>query len=128
FEAFILLAINWAPLMKKAEAFNFGLLTVIGTLQAQYLFTARYTAHTTTDHFNNRCIANRLQKCIEFVAGTSNLNDVKRAGDIHDLATKNIYAAFDFCTLCTCRFHFYQHEFALDVRAFGEVYQLNNIN
>src|SRR5690606_37987417 len=79
-------------------------------------------------HFQNGSITHGLQKCVELIAGAHNLDDVQRAGDIHDLATKNIHAAFDFGALGAGGFNLDQHQFTLDVRAFGQVYQLDHVN
>ena len=102
--------------------------TCLKFLKAEHLLASGDTGYTAADYFQNARRANGLNKAVQLFAVTCQLDRVDRAGHIHNLATENVYRAFDLGTLGTSGLQFDQHQLTLDVGTFGQIHQLDDFD
>src|SRR5690606_36202014 len=96
--------------------------------QTQDFLTPGNTGDSGTYHFENAALADCLNKGIQFITATGQLNRIDRGTHIHDLAPEDINGTLDLGALRPNRLHLDQHQLTLDMSTFRQVNELHHLN
>src|SRR5690606_14186553 len=97
-------------------------------LKLQDAFTAAYARYTGTHRLEDGTAIQGADKRLDLALVARQLDGIDLVGNVNDAAAENIGHALHFLALFAHSPYLDQHEFALDVRPFGQIDHFHHID